>query len=181
MLWRREEKGKNFFPPVNFIHFLSSKPWIRIGIQPKMLDPEPESNESGSEKLMFRIRIQLYSGIYFLPLRNRIPLLPWSANLFAVFKTNRFQILTWQNSGVECSDRERSAGVGERGGATAPAPQRQAHQAAEARDRVQEGQISGQSRNIFITFLRILLTSVLYVWIRREPIVVRQSAERLAT
>ncbi len=50
---------------------------------------------------------------------------------------------TLQNSGVECSGRERSAGVGERGGTAAPAPQGQAHQAAEARDRVQEGQISG--------------------------------------
>jgi hypothetical protein len=25
-----------------FINFWSSKPWIRIGIQPKMLDPDPE-------------------------------------------------------------------------------------------------------------------------------------------
>jgi hypothetical protein len=65
-------------------------------------------------------------------------------------------------TGVECSDRERSARVGERGGAAATAPQGQAHQAAEARDRVQEGQISGQSRNIFfMTFLGILL--VLYM------------------
>jgi hypothetical protein len=66
-----------------------------------------------------------------------------SAALFAVFKIIQFQMLTWENAGVECSGRERSAGVGERGGATAPAPQGQAHQAAEARDRVQEGQISG--------------------------------------
>jgi hypothetical protein len=60
-----------------------------------------------------------------------------------------FGSATLQNSGVECAGRERSAGVGERGGAAAPAPQGQAHQAAEARDRVQEGQISGQSRTLF--------------------------------
>jgi hypothetical protein len=67
-------------------------------------------------------------------------------------------MLPWQNPGVECSGRERSAGVGERGGAAAPAPQGQAHQAAAARDRVQEGQISGQSwATFFMTFLGILL------------------------
>ncbi len=88
---------------------------------------------------------------------------------------------TQHNSGVECSGRERSAGVGERGGAAAPAPQGQAHQAAEARDRVQEGQISGQSKGHLFHDLFGDLTSVVYVWIRREPIVVRQPAERLAT
>ncbi len=66
-------------------------------------------------------------------------------------------MLTWQSSGVECSGREWSAWVGERGGAAAPAPQGQAHQATEARDRVQEGQISGQSRTtFFMTFWAVL-------------------------
>ena len=45
------------------------------------------------------------------------------------------------SSGVECSERERGDRVLEWGGAAAE--QGQAHQAAEARDRVQEGQIPG--------------------------------------
>ncbi len=37
-----------------FFSFWSSKFWnrIRIGVQPKMLDPDPESNEYGSETLL---------------------------------------------------------------------------------------------------------------------------------
>jgi hypothetical protein len=36
-----------FFSAVNCFKLLALKPWIRIrvGIQPKMLDPDPESNE----------------------------------------------------------------------------------------------------------------------------------------
>jgi hypothetical protein len=34
-----------------FFNFWSSKPWIRIGIQPKMLDQNPDSL-SGSEKTL---------------------------------------------------------------------------------------------------------------------------------
>jgi hypothetical protein len=34
---------KNFFFSCDFfLHFWLSKPWIRIGIQPKMLDPDPD-------------------------------------------------------------------------------------------------------------------------------------------
>jgi hypothetical protein len=31
-----------FFSAVIFFNFRSLKPWIRIGIQPKMLDPDPD-------------------------------------------------------------------------------------------------------------------------------------------
>jgi hypothetical protein len=34
---------KFFFSCKFYIYFWSSNPWIRIGIQPKMLDPDPES------------------------------------------------------------------------------------------------------------------------------------------
>jgi hypothetical protein len=35
--------SKLHFSAVNFSNFWSSKPWIRIGIQPTMLDPNPDS------------------------------------------------------------------------------------------------------------------------------------------
>ncbi len=78
--------------------------------------------------------------------------------------TNGSGSATLQNSGVECSGRERGAGVGERGGATAPAPQGQAHQAAEARDRMQEGQISGQSKGHLFDGPFEDLTTFLYIF-----------------
>jgi hypothetical protein len=47
---------KFFFPAVIFLHFWSLKPWIRIriGIQPKMLDPDPDENKCGSATLFMR-------------------------------------------------------------------------------------------------------------------------------
>ncbi len=36
------KKKQIFFPAVNIFQFWSSKPWIRIGIQPEMLDQDPE-------------------------------------------------------------------------------------------------------------------------------------------
>ncbi len=49
------KKMSNVFSPVNFSNFWSSKPWIRIGIQPKMLSAQcsmlysmnPDSNNTG--------------------------------------------------------------------------------------------------------------------------------------
>jgi hypothetical protein len=37
------KKISHFFSVVIFFNFWSSKPWIWIGIQPKMLDPYPDS------------------------------------------------------------------------------------------------------------------------------------------
>jgi hypothetical protein len=36
------KKKFNFFSAVIFFQFWSSKPWIRIGLQPQTLDPDPE-------------------------------------------------------------------------------------------------------------------------------------------
>ncbi len=38
-----DQKLSNFFSSCIFFKFWSSKPWIRISIQPKMLDPDPDS------------------------------------------------------------------------------------------------------------------------------------------
>ncbi len=45
------KKILNFFFCVKFVKFWSSKPWIRIGIQPKMLDPDPESMNPDPESM----------------------------------------------------------------------------------------------------------------------------------
>jgi hypothetical protein len=45
-------KKLKFFSAVNFFYFWSSQPWNRIGIQPKMLDPDLDTdglNKSVSE------------------------------------------------------------------------------------------------------------------------------------
>ncbi len=36
------KKNLIFFSAVIFFNFWSLKPWIRIGIQPKMVDPDPD-------------------------------------------------------------------------------------------------------------------------------------------
>ncbi len=36
------KKNLIFFSAVIFFQFWSLKPWIRIGVQPKMLDPDPD-------------------------------------------------------------------------------------------------------------------------------------------
>jgi hypothetical protein len=40
----KNEKYQKIFPAVSFFFsFWSSKPWIRINIQPKLMDPDPGS------------------------------------------------------------------------------------------------------------------------------------------
>ncbi len=39
-MWFLKKKNVIFFSAVNFFHFLVIKTWIRIGILPKMLDPD---------------------------------------------------------------------------------------------------------------------------------------------
>jgi hypothetical protein len=41
-----------FFSTVNFFNFLASNPWIQIGTEPEILDPDPKSIKSGSETLL---------------------------------------------------------------------------------------------------------------------------------
>jgi hypothetical protein len=62
------EKGKKIhvFPVVNFFQFLVIT-WIRIGIQPKMLDPE--SYESGSETLLPNSPNSPCRGVYYITAR----------------------------------------------------------------------------------------------------------------
>jgi hypothetical protein len=47
------QKKFNFFSAVIFFQFLAIKSlnpdWIRIGIQPKMLDPDPEPDEMNAD------------------------------------------------------------------------------------------------------------------------------------
>jgi hypothetical protein len=38
-----------YFSAVIFFNFWSLKPWIRIGIQPKKLDPDPDQDEMNAD------------------------------------------------------------------------------------------------------------------------------------
>ncbi len=53
-------KKYEFFPAVIFFsNFWSSKPWIRIAIQPKMLDPDPDSINPETLHLFFFLNLHI--------------------------------------------------------------------------------------------------------------------------
>ncbi len=114
-----------FFPAVNFIQFLViKKPWIRIrmGVRPKMLDPE--SYESGSEAQLlnwlnspcwrvYYITARLSRGLLILhicqegrhPHQNvRLVAALWNRNYFLRF---RFRLLKSYVSGSSSSSISR--------------------------------------------------------------------------
>ncbi len=46
---------QNFFSAVIFFNFWSLKPWIRIGIQPKMLELDPDPDPDGMRSATLRM------------------------------------------------------------------------------------------------------------------------------